>query len=108
MLLNAVNLGLSDSRTYNNLGLVLFKMGLFIEAHEAFKKGGDEARAYNNMGVLYMENKDYARSIEFFEKAIGAKPSYYESAQTGLQKARAALRQDQEKGNPTPEPKQPQ
>ena len=66
-------------------------MEMFREAYEAFKKGGDEASAYNNMGVLFMETGDYARSIEFFEKAINAKPAYYEAAHDGLQKAKAAL-----------------
>ena len=32
-----------SQRTYNNLGLVLFKLGRYQEAFEAFKKAGTEA-----------------------------------------------------------------
>lgn len=95
--LKAINLNASSPRTYNNLALALFKMGLLPEALEAFKKAGDEASAYNNMGVLCLEAQDYPRSVEFFEKAIELKPSYYESAYAGLEKARTALQSQQEK-----------
>ncbi len=93
-LLKAISLKAAGSETYNKLGLALFKMGLAPEAYEAFRKAGDEANACNNMGILYMETKDYARSVEFFEKAIDLKPTYYENAHAGLKKARAALQQE--------------
>jgi len=93
-LLKAISLKTAGSETYNKLGLALFKMGLAPEAYEAFRKAGDEADACNNMGILYMEAKDYARSAEFFEKAIDLKPTYYENAHAGLKKARAALQRE--------------
>lgn len=93
-LLKVISLKAAGSETYNKLGLALFKMGLAPEAYEAFRKAGDEAEACNNMGILYMETKDYARSAEFFEKAIDLKPTYYENAHAGLKKARTALQQE--------------
>jgi tetratricopeptide (TPR) repeat protein len=98
-LLSAISIDPADQRSHNNLGLSLFKLGKYSEALESLKKGGDDASAYNNMGVLYLEQKKYEEAVEHFEKAIEAKPSYYESAQTGLKKAKAGLHQSQKKSD---------
>lgn len=90
-LLKAITLNASDGKVYNALGFALFKAGLEAEAFDAFKKGGDEADACKNMGMLHMEKMEYARSIDYFTKAIDLKPTYYEAAQKGLKQAQTAL-----------------
>ena len=91
VLLKAINQNGSNTNLYTSLGFALFKLGLIDEAYETFRKAGDEATACNNMGKMYLEAKDYPKSIEYFEKAIDLKPSYYEAANHGLTKARTAL-----------------
>jgi tetratricopeptide (TPR) repeat protein len=88
-LLRAIKLNPSDAAIYDHLGFALFKAGLESEAFDAFKKSGDEALACNNMGKLYLEKREYARSIDYFSKAIDLRPSYYEAAHNGLKKAQA-------------------
>jgi len=87
----AIKLDINNRRAYNNLGLVLFKMGYYDEALLAFKQGGDQAGAYNNMGCLYLTEKKYDKAIGAFEKAIALKPQYYAKAQENIAKAKAAL-----------------
>lgn len=91
VLLKAIDQNGPSANIYTGLGFALFKLGLIDEAYETFRKGGDEATACNNMGKMYLEAKDFRKSIEYFEKAIDLKPSYYEAANHGLKKARAAL-----------------
>ncbi len=90
-LLKAIQLAPSRKKVYNYLGFALFKTGLESEAFDAFKKAGDEASACKNMGMLYLEKEEYARSIDYFSKAIDINPTYYEAAQRGLKQASAAL-----------------
>lgn len=73
------------------MGLALFRLKQYDQAFEAFKRGSDEAAAYNNIGVLYMREENYPRALEAFEKAVEAKPSYYEQAQENMRKAKEAL-----------------
>ncbi len=94
VLLKAIKLNPSDASTYDHLGFALFKTGLESEAFDAFKKGGDEADACKNMETLYMEKREYARSIDYFTKAIDLKPTYYEAAHKGLKQAKMALNAD--------------
>ncbi len=94
-LLKAINQDASDSKTYNTLGLSLFKLKMYPEALEAFKKGSDEGTAHNGLGMLYLKDKNYEKAVESFEKAIALKPVYYESAHIGLQRAKAALEAQQ-------------
>lgn len=98
-LLSAISIDPENQQSYNNLGLSLFKLGKYHEALESLKKGSEEATAYNNMGVLYLEQKKYEEAVEYFEKAIEAKPSYYESAQSGLKKAKAGLHKSQKESD---------
>lgn len=93
VLLKAIKLNPSDAGTYDHLGFALFKAGLESEALDAFRKSGDEAAACKNMGMLYLEKSDYARSIDYFSKAIDLKPSYYEAAHKGLKKAQAMIKE---------------
>lgn len=60
---------------YNSLGVRLFKQGRILDAYEAFEKGynlyPESAFSLNNMGYVYeMRDKDYARAMEFYRKAL--------------------------------------
>jgi len=77
-----------SQRTYNNLGLVLSKLGRYREAFEAFKKAGTEAEAYNNLGCVYLQQGEYAKAIRSFKKAIELKPAFYIKASENLKKAK--------------------
>ena len=60
---------------YNSLGVRLFKQGRILDAYEAFEKGYDKDPespfSLNNMGYVYeMRDKDYARAMEFYRKAL--------------------------------------
>ena len=60
---------------YNKLGVKLFNQGRFLDACEAFEKGysldSESAFSLNNMGYVYeMRDKDCARAMEFYRKAL--------------------------------------
>lgn len=62
---------------YNSLGVRLFKQGRILDACEAFEKGynldPESAFSLNNMGYVYeMRDKDYARAMEFYRRALMA------------------------------------
>jgi Flp pilus assembly protein TadD len=92
-LLKAVEAGADpkNPKIYNNLGLVLGKLGRYEEALEAFKKAGDRAVAHNNLGYIYFLQGKYEEAIAAFEKAIEIKPSFYSAANENLGKAQKAL-----------------
>jgi len=81
--------GYRESRIYNSLGLSLSKLGLYDEAFEAFKAGGNAASAYNNLGFVYLNEANYDKAAECFEKAIGSNPEFYARASENLKTARA-------------------
>ncbi|MDD4953238.1 MAG: tetratricopeptide repeat protein [Desulfovibrionaceae bacterium] len=86
----AVRAGQGDSKTYNNLGLALFRIGRHEEALEAFRYGGDEAKAYNNLGYLFLVQGQAGKDVTCFEKAIELSPAYYSKAFENLKRARLA------------------
>jgi len=80
-----------NPKVYNNLGLVLGKLGRHEEALKAFKEAGDTAAAYYNVGYIYFLQGRYEEAIAHYEKAIEIKPSFYRSANENLIKAKKAL-----------------
>jgi tetratricopeptide (TPR) repeat protein len=80
-----------NPKVYNNLGLVLGKLGRHEEALKAFKEAGDSAAAYYNVGYIYFLQGRYEEAIAHYEKAIEIKPSFYRSANENLIKAKKAL-----------------
>lgn len=76
-----------NTRTFNNLGLVLAKIGRYDEAIRAFKKGKGEAAAYNNIGFIYLTEGKYAEATEALEKAIRINPQYYVKAHENMERA---------------------
>jgi tetratricopeptide (TPR) repeat protein len=79
----------SYPKIYNNLGLVLAKLGRYDAAFEAFSQAGDEAQAYNNLGCAYLQAGQRKEAIRAFEQAIQSKPTYYIKAGENLKRARA-------------------
>lgn len=102
-LLKAIETGSNrkNPKIYNNLGLVLGKLGRHEEALKAFKKAGDSAAAYYNVGYIYFLQERYEEAIAHYEKAIEIKPSFYHRANENLTKAKKALHN---KGSITPSP----
>lgn len=99
---NALESGGATSRTYNNLGLALTRMGRFEEALQAFRYGGDEAKAHNNLGyVLLMEGRP-KQAAEYFERAVELSPTFYDKAFENLKRARMALSSEPENEGSTP------
>ena len=78
----------SSPKIYNNLGLVLAKLGRYDSAFEAFSKGGDEAQAYNNLGCMYLQAGQRNMAIHAFEKAVETRPTYYMKAGENLKRTR--------------------
>jgi tetratricopeptide (TPR) repeat protein len=80
------------NKIYNNMGLVLGKLGRYDEALEAFKKVGDEASAYNNLGCMYMAGRNYRAAIMAFQKAIEVNPRFYVKANENLKIAESMMK----------------
>jgi pentatricopeptide repeat protein len=91
----AIGAGYQESKTYNNLGLALCKLGRYSEALEVFRNGGNEASAYNNVGCIYLDQGKYKEAIKYFERAIEISPTYHAQAGENLTKARMAYRHRQ-------------
>jgi len=87
-LIQAMKLDPSNSRISNNVGMVLVTMGRAEEALRYLANAKDPATAYNNLGYLHMSRGRYQEATDAFDKAIRAKPQFYEKAQENLQKAK--------------------
>jgi Flp pilus assembly protein TadD len=92
--LKAFKIEPDNRRICNNLGLALYKLGRTEDAIEAFRRGGDQASAFNNVGYLAMKDSKLDEAVAALEKAVEAKPSYYDRAQRNLERARAASKEN--------------
>jgi Tfp pilus assembly protein PilF len=88
----AIMNGGPEERVRNNLALALAKLGRHQEAFQAFRHSGD-ATAYNNLGCVFMDQGEYERAEECFEKAITLQPTFYALANDNLRAARSATSQ---------------
>jgi len=72
--------GYKDSRS--NLGIVLYKKGLFKEAKKIFidllNQDSKDLSAIYNLGVIFLDEKNYNEAISCFNKAIKINPNSYE------------------------------
>ncbi len=72
----------TDEAVYNNLGVVLKKMGKKEEARDAYQKAlslnPQYPEALNNMGVILMEEQSTDQAKDLFNKAIQIKTDYAE------------------------------
>lgn len=70
----------SEEGTYN-LGNALYKQGKFPEASEQYQiTAGQEknteklAQTFHNMGNIFMQNKDYAKSVQMYRQSLRLSP----------------------------------
>ncbi|MDO8526402.1 MAG: tetratricopeptide repeat protein [Deltaproteobacteria bacterium] len=70
----------TDAEVYNNLGLVLKKLGKKQNAYQAYGRAlalqKDYAEALNNLGVLLLEDGAKEQAKTHFQKAISLKKNY--------------------------------
>jgi tetratricopeptide (TPR) repeat protein len=77
---------------YNSLGYSYMALGEMDKAKAAFEKylevSPNEANAYDSMADYFMTNKEYAKSVEYYDRAVALG---MEGSKQGAEKARAAL-----------------
>ncbi len=81
------------------LGQALAAQKQYPQALEAFMKGGDEAQAYNNIGVFYFMDGHYEEAAKCFQRAMELRPTFYQEAQTNLQRALDKMQQTRKDGS---------
>lgn len=78
---------------YNSLGYSYMELGEMDKAKAAFEKylevSPNEANAYDSMADYFMTNKEYAKSVEYYDKTAAMGMS---SAMDGADRARAAMK----------------
>lgn len=85
--LEAKAAGSFRKRIYNNLGMVLAKLGKYSQALETFTKGGDKGQAYNNLGCVYLHQGQREKAIQSFNKALEVRDTFYLKALRNLKNA---------------------
>jgi len=80
--------------TYNTLGYLYMEMGQMEQAKAAFENqirlAPKEANASDSMGEYYLTVKDYAKSAEYYDKAVALG---LEGSKEGAKKARESMKQ---------------
>lgn len=70
----------TDAEIYNNMGLVLKKLGRREEAYQAYTKAlalqADYPEALNNLGALFLAEGQRAEAKKNFERALEFSPNY--------------------------------
>jgi tetratricopeptide (TPR) repeat protein len=79
---------------YNALGYSYMALGEMDKAKAAFEQylalAPDEANAYDSMGEYYLVTKDYAKSVEHYDRAVAMG---MEGAKERAEKAREAMKE---------------
>ncbi len=82
---------------YNSLGYTYIELGEMDKAKAAFEKylelAPNEPNAYDSMGEYCMVVKNYAKSAEYYDRAVALG---MEGSKNGAEKARAALAKEAE------------
>jgi Flp pilus assembly protein TadD len=87
----ALDKGETDPKIINNLALTLVKLKRYDDALTVFKLVDSESSAYFKIGNIYMEEKNYAKAAESFEKAVELNPKYDAKAVQRLKLAKKYL-----------------
>jgi tetratricopeptide (TPR) repeat protein len=95
----AQNLAPQNQKVNQLLGQALGAQKQYPLALEAFMKGGDEAQAYNNIGVFYFMDGHYEEAAKCFQRAMELRPTFYQEAQTNLQRALEKMQQTRKDGS---------
>jgi tetratricopeptide (TPR) repeat protein len=88
-----------DQKVNQLLGQALAAQKQYPQALEAYMKGGDEAQAYNNIGVFYFTDGQYEEAAKCFQRAMELRPTFYQEAQTNLQRALEKMQQTRKDGS---------
>jgi tetratricopeptide (TPR) repeat protein len=96
---HAQTLAPQNSKVNQMLGQALAAQKQYPQALEAFMKGGDEAQAYNNVGVFYFTDGHYEEAAKCFQRALELRPTFYQEAQTNLQRALEKMQQTRKDGS---------
>jgi len=76
LLLETVQAGKDDAETWNYLGIVYYRKGLFEESLNAYKKSIEKdpkiAVTFNNLGTLYLSASVKNKSTEMLKQALTA------------------------------------
>lgn len=92
--LKLVALSPDFTSAYNTLGYVYMEKGEMEKAKAAFENqlrlAPKEANAYDSMGEYYLTVKDYAKSAEYYDKAVALG---MEASKEGATKARGLMKQ---------------
>lgn len=79
---------------YNSLGYTYMELGEMDKAKAAFEKyiavAPKEPNAYDSMGEYYLNTRDFAKSAEYYDRAVALG---LEGSKAGAEKARAAMEQ---------------
>jgi tetratricopeptide (TPR) repeat protein len=98
ILKRAQTLAPNNPKVNQLLGQGLAAQKQYPQALEAFMKGGDEAQAYNNIGVFYFMDGQYEDAAKCFQRALELRPTFYQEAQTNLQRALEKMQQTRKDG----------
>jgi tetratricopeptide (TPR) repeat protein len=99
ILKQAQTLAPQNQKVNQLLGQALGAQKQYPQALEAFMKGGDEAQAYNNIGVFYFMDGHYEDAAKCFQRALELRPTFYQEAQTNLQRALEKMQQTRKDGS---------
>lgn len=78
----AISLKPNYSEAINNMGTLYSRMKEWDKALECFEQAASDILyktphfAYHNMGLVYFYKGDYARALEFYQKALKLEPAY--------------------------------
>ena len=92
-----------SAEAYYNLGIAQKQLGQTAMAVNAYREcvrlKSDMAEAHLNLANLYIEQKNFKKSIEHYEKALEVRPGFG-SAQRGLKRVQELKRQSQNEISP--------
>ncbi len=92
----ANSLSSGDYAILNYIGLVHLKRDEFYLAEVAFRAaiafGGKFPFVYNNLGVAYEYQKNYAKAVQMYSKALAMKPDYVK-ARNNLERVKKLMQE---------------
>jgi tetratricopeptide (TPR) repeat protein len=80
-----IKLDANNPNIWYNQGIILFKMGRYLDARNSFAQAADIdpefAEAWYNKGMALMNLGKYLEATRIFDKAIALNPNYREARQ---------------------------
>ena len=79
----AIKLDANNPNVWYNQGILLFKMGRYLDARNSFAQAADInpgfAEAWYNKGIALIHLGKYLEATRVFDKAIALDPNYHEA-----------------------------